>query len=347
MLALPESLIPAARELGERYGAAIDEQPLSAGPPAWIFTDTDHRFAFRLSGSSNLSYLYKKATIDSEAISEIHDITANVPLLTFVDKPEIVADEYVAQVSPFIRGRHIATTGKHAVADHAAYGRALQAFHAASAAKGRTHHTLEPFNPTIYVTRAFDYMKVERRAGRLLQVGDTVFPPHLYDTLDRIIKQAEADTQRLLEQVSADSLIDILFDINPANALIDPESGKATLIDTELMMQGPPIFDLARIEQWHRRFGRPAILGETMLQAYEEQAGSSFDREQLELAGHITTVSHGMFGLVKVTEAIRQGQPARERILQDIINRLEHIDEPNYQWSSDVGLKFAHLPGRN
>ncbi len=213
----------------------------------------------------------------------------------------------------------------------------------ASAAKGRTHHAFESFNPAIYVTRAFDYMEAERRAGRLLQVGDTIFPPHLYGTLDRIIKQAEADTHQLLEQVSADSLIDILFDITPANALIDPESGEATLIDTELMMQGPRIFDLARIEQWHRRFRRPAILGETMLRAYEEQAGSSFNREQLQLASEITTVSHGMFGLVKVTEALRKGYPARQKILQDIIERLEHIDNRDYSWVSDVSLKFAHL----
>src|SRR6266568_2359886 len=345
MLALPESLIPAAREFGARHGATIDEQPLSAGPPAWIFADTGRNLAFRLGSSNNLPYLYEKTAIDLEAINEIHDLTDRVPL-TFFSKPEIVSDEYVAQVSPFVQGRRVAIEGEHAVADHAAYGRALQAFHAASAAKGRTHHAFEPFNPVVYVTRAFDYMEEERRAGRLLQVGDTVFPPHLYGTLDRIIKQAEADTHQLLEQVSADSLIDILFDITPANALIDPESGEATLIDTELMMQGPRIFDLARIEQWHRRFRRPAILGETMLHAYEKQAGSSFDREQLQLASEITTVSHGMFGLVKVTEALGKGYPARQKILQDIIDRLEHIDNRDYSWMSDVSLKFAYLSGK-
>ncbi len=70
MLALPESLIPAARELGERHGVTIDEQPLSAGPPAWIFADTGRNLAFRLGSSSNLPYLQEKTAIDLEAINE-------------------------------------------------------------------------------------------------------------------------------------------------------------------------------------------------------------------------------------------------------------------------------------
>jgi Ser/Thr protein kinase RdoA (MazF antagonist) len=103
--------------------------------------------------------------------------------------------------------------------------------------------------------------------------------------------------------------------------------GRLITIDLDDLMSGPAEFSLGRpLGQWTKRFGRPPILSQSLLNGYEAHAPRQIDPDILTRALQVSEIKYAAVSLKHLVHTLESGYEPDVWNRQQGVSRLINLD---------------------
>jgi len=318
---------------GDRPVTLVNEKS-----PVWVFLDgqedthpsLEPSVALRLTRVADPDQALQQARQNTKLTESLR--AKGAPVLEILEEPALHRQRFVAVMSRYIC--------KHEVT-YQAHGKSVALLHNAGATLSVSPEAAY-FNPLYSLSNTIAFLHAEQKEAGGYKVGDTLFPARLLDQLDQHFSEAEFILASINAYAQQNRIpyIPLQEDVQADNV----RGREATLIDLDAMQLGPKEYDLGRPRtQWARQQqdGNQAAIGFTA--GYRENIHTPVDSSLLRLTDKISLIKYCTAHITLSVTQLLQGRAPQEWLLQEAIQRLEHIFDPRRPWKRlDLSQK-AHL----